>query len=129
MKKIIESQNAPGAVGPYVQAVQAGHFLYISGQLPIDVSTGKFVSDTDVSLQTHQSIKNIRAIVEEAGYELADVIKTTVLLDSIEDFAPMNKVYAEYFGVDTPAPARAAYEVANLPLGALVEIEAIAYKE
>ena len=126
MKKIIATTNAPGAIGPYSQAVQAGNTIYISGQLPIDPATGAFPSDTCITAQTHQSLKNVKAIVEAAGYTMNDIVKTTVLLKNMSEFAAMNEVYAQYFTGD--CPARAAFEVACLPKNALVEIEAIAYK-
>lgn len=126
MKEIISSQNAPGAIGPYSQAVRAGNFLYISGQLPIDPDTGEFAG-ADITVQTTQALKNIGAILKEAGMDYCDVIKTTVLLNDINDFVPMNKEYAKYFLSD--CPARAAFQVAALPKAALVEIEAVAYKE
>ena len=125
MKRIISSDKAPKAVGPYSQAVEANGTLYISGQLPIDPTTGKFISD-DVKEQTQQCLENIKAILEEAGYTLNNVVKSTVLLKNITDFAAMNEVYAKYYTSDMPA--RVAYEVANLPMGAKVEIETIAVK-
>lgn len=125
MKKVIATKNAPAAVGPYSQAVLAGDNLFISGQLPMDPITGKFVSE-DVAEQTEQSLKNMAAILEEAGMSFDNVVKTTVLLADIKDFLAMNEVYAKFF--NEPYPARAAFEVANLPLGARVEIEAVAYK-
>lgn len=123
MKKIIASPLAPKAVGPYSQAVENGA-LYISGQLPIDGATGQMAEG--IETQTHQSLKNLGHILEEAGYTFDNVVKTTVLLDSISDFAAMNAIYAEYFKGDKPA--RVCYEVAKLPMGALVEIDAIAVK-
>ncbi|WMJ82978.1 RidA family protein [Oscillospiraceae bacterium LTW-04] len=126
MKQIISSKNAPGAIGPYSQAVRAGNFLYISGQLPIDPATGEFAG-TDIVTQTAQALKNIGAILKEADMDYSHVIKTTVLLNDINDFAPMNQEYAKYFLND--CPARAAFQVAALPKAALVEIEAVAYKE
>jgi len=125
MKKIIATENAPKAVGPYSQAVQAGNLLFISGQLPIDPATGKFAGES-VEVQTKQSLKNMGEILKEAGMGFSNVIKTTVLLADIKDFVAMNNVYAEFFSKDYPA--RAAFEVANLPLGARVEIEAVATK-
>ena len=122
MKKIIATENAPKAVGPYSQAVQAGNLLFISGQLPIDPATGKFAGES-VEVQTKQSLKNMGEILKEAGMGFSNVIKTTVLLADIKDFVAMNNVYAEFFSKDYPA--RAAFEVANLPLGARVEIEAV----
>ena len=123
MKKIIASPKAPKAVGPYSQAVENGA-LYISGQLPIDGATGQMAEGSEA--QTHQSLKNLGYILEEAGYSFDNIVKTTVLLDSIADFGAMNAIYAEYFKGDKPA--RVCYEVAKLPMGALVEIDAIAVK-
>jgi len=125
MKKIIATTKAPGAVGPYSQAVLAGDNLFISGQLPIDPATGKFISD-DVAEQTDQALKNMGAILQEAGMTYDNVVKTTVLLKDIKDFTAMNEIYAKFFSGEFPA--RAAFEVANLPLGARVEIEAVAFK-
>lgn len=125
MKKIISTENAPKAVGPYSQAIEANGTLYISGQLPIDPATGKF-AEGGIKEQTEQCLKNIEAILSAAGYSLDNVVKSTVLLDKISDFAAMNEVYAKYYSQNPPA--RAAFEVANLPLGALVEIETIAVK-
>lgn len=124
MKKIIATAAAPAAVGPYSQAVEAGGTLYISGQLPIDPAT-KAMPD-GVKAQTQQSLKNIAAILEAAGYTKNDVVKSTVLLKDIADFGAMNEVYAGFY-TENP-PARVAYEVAALPMGALVEIETIAVK-
>ncbi|MCC8063189.1 MAG: Rid family detoxifying hydrolase [Rikenellaceae bacterium] len=124
MKKIIATAEAPAAVGPYSQAVEAGGTLYISGQLPIDPAT-KSMPD-GVKAQTEQSLKNIAAILEKAGYTKNDVVKSTVLLQNIADFGAMNEVYAAFY-TENP-PARVAYEVAALPLGALVEIETVAVK-
>ena len=125
MKEAIATPNAPGAIGPYSQAVKAGDTLYISGQLPIDPATGAFPGE-DIAGQTEQSLKNIGAILEAAGYGYADVVKTTVLLADIADFGAMNEVYAKYF--TGACPARAAFAVKDLPKGAKVEIEAIAVK-
>ena len=123
MKKIIHSPNAPKAVGPYSQAVAVNGTLYISGQLPIDAATGKFV-EGGAAEQTAQCLKNIGYILEEAGYSYANVVKSTVLLANMDDFAAMNEVYAKFY--HEPFPARVAYQVAKLPMGALVEIETIA---
>ena len=123
--KAIHTSNAPAAIGPYSQAVAAGNTLYISGQLPIDPATGEFAG-ADIASQTRQSLTNMKAILEANGMTMADVVKTTVLLADIAEFAAMNAVYAEFFA--QPYPARAAYQVANLPKGAKVEIEAIAVK-
>lgn len=125
MNKPIHTPNAPAAIGPYSQAVQAGNMLFVSGQIPIDPATGAFAGD-DITSQTRQSLTNVKNILEAAGYSCADVVKTTVLLANIEDFAAMNAVYAEFFTGD--CPARAAFAVKAIPKGALVEIEAIACK-
>ena len=124
MKKIIASPYAPKAVGPYSQAVETDAALYISGQLPVDGATGKMADG--IEAQTHQSLKNIGHILKEAGYDYSDVVKTTVLLADIKDFGAMNAIYAEYF--NEPFPARVCYQVAALPMGALVEIDAVAAK-
>lgn len=125
MNTPIHTPNAPAAIGPYSQAVQAGNMIFVSGQIPIDPATGAFAG-ADITTQTRQSLTNVRNILETAGYSLKDVVKTTVLLADIADFAAMNVVYEELFG-DTK-PARAAFAVKDLPKGALVEIEAIACK-
>lgn len=122
MKKEIKSAQAPGAIGPYSQAVKAGNLIFVSGQLPIDAATGEMPSD--IKTQTAQSIKNIKAILSEAGASLDNVVKTTVFLADMSLFAPMNEVYAEYF--NATYPARAAFAVKELPKKALVEIEVIA---
>jgi len=126
MKEIIATSQAPAAIGPYAQAVKAGNTLYISGQLPIDPATGAFAA-ADVAGQTEQSLKNIGAILAQAGMGYENVVKTTVLLADIADFGTMNEVYAKYFTAD--CPARAAFAVKDLPKGALVEIEAVAWKD
>ncbi|HIR31303.1 MAG TPA: RidA family protein [Candidatus Faecousia faecavium] len=125
MNHPIHTENAPAAIGPYSQAVQAGNLLFVSGQLPIDPATGAFAGE-DIATQTRQSLTNVCSILEKAGYSCADVVKTTVLLANIEDFAAMNAVYAEFFTEN--CPARAAYAVKDIPKGALVEIEAFACK-
>lgn len=125
MNKIIHTDRAPAAIGPYSQAVQAGNLLFVSGQIPIDPATGVF-ADEDITTQTRQSLTNVKAILEEAGYALSDVVKATVLLADMGDFAAMNAVYAEFFTSD--CPARAAFAVKELPRGAKVEIEVIAAK-
>ena len=125
MNTPIHTPNAPAAIGPYSQAVQSGNMVFVSGQIPIDPATGAFAG-ADITTQTRQSLTNVRNILETAGYSLKDVVKTTVLLADIADFAAMNVVYEELFG-DTK-PARAAFAVKDLPKGALVEIEAIACK-
>jgi 2-iminobutanoate/2-iminopropanoate deaminase len=126
MKKIIHTTNAPKAVGPYSQAVEANGMLFISGQIPIDPAVGKIVEE-GIKEQTEQVMKNIGAILKEAGYTYADVVKSTCLLDDMDNFAAMNEVYARYYAENPPA--RAAYGVVRLPLGALVEIETIAAKQ
>lgn len=124
MKKIVHSAAAPAAVGPYSQAVEAAGTLYVSGQLPIDPATKTMPEG--VAEQTRQCLKNIEAILTEAGYGKEDVVKSTVLLKDIGDFAAMNEIYAAFY-TENP-PARVAYQVAALPMGALVEIETIAVK-
>ena len=125
MKKFISTPNAPAAIGPYSQAVEANGTLYISGQLGINPTAGK-IEVTTVTAQTEQVFANIKAILDEAGYTFADVVKSTVLLSDIANFAEMNAVYAKYYL--TECPARSAFAVKDLPLGALVEIETIACK-
>lgn len=119
----IQTEHAPAAIGPYSQAVQAGGSIYVSGQLPINPPTGEFAG-ADIRAQARQSLENIKAILAAAGTDMAHVVKTTVLLQDMADFAAMNEVYAEYFS--EPYPARAAFQVAKLPKDALVEIEAVA---
>lgn len=121
--KALTTEKAPAAIGPYSQAIEANGFVYASGQLPIDPATGAF-PEGGVKEQTRQSILNAQAILRSAGLELSNVVKTTVLLSDIADFAAMNEVYAEFFG--EPYPARSAFTVRALPKGALVEIEMIA---
>ena len=123
MKEKIESMKAPAAIGPYSQAVNNGGLVFVSGQLPIDCATGEFVSD-DVSDQTRQSLENIKSILAEVGYGMDRILKTTVNLQDMNDFSAMNQVYETYF--TAPYPARAAFQVAKLPKGAKVEIEAVA---
>ena len=125
MNKIIHTEKAPAAIGPYSQAVAAGNTVYVSGQLPIDPATGAFAGE-DIASQTRQSLTNMKAILEANGMSMQDVVKTTVLLADIGEFAAMNAVYAEYFSENKPA--RACFAVKDLPRGALVEIEAIAAK-
>lgn len=124
MKQPIATSAAPAAIGAYSQAIRAGEFLFVSGQLPIDPATGAFPSD-DVVEQARRSLANVVAIVEAAGGTVASVVKTTVLLSDIGDFAAVNEEYAKVFA--SVPPARAAYQVAALPKGAKIEIEAIAY--
>ena len=124
MKKVLATEKAPAAIGPYSQAVRGGDYVYVSGQLPIDPATGAFAGE-DIASQTKQSLTNIKAILESEGLSMANVVKTTVFLQNIGDFGAMNEVYATFF--EGACPARAAFEVAALPKAALVEIEAIAY--
>ena len=125
MKKIIHTDKAPAAVGPYSQAVEMNGTLYISGQVPLDPATGKVVPG-GITEQAGQVMKNIGAILEEAGYRFEDVVKSTCLLSDMTNFKAMNEVYASYYPSDQPA--RAAFAVKELPLGVLVEIETIAVK-
>ena len=126
MKKVIATKNAPAAIGPYSQAVQVGNMLFASGQLGIDPATGLFVEGS-VKEQTAQACKNVHAILAEAGYSINDVVKTTVFLADMGDFAVMNEVYASQF--EGAFPARSAVAVKTLPKNGLVEIEVIAVKE
>ncbi len=125
MKKVIHTENAPKAVGPYSQAIETNGMLFISGQIPIDPATGKIV-DGGIKEQTEQVMKNIGAILQAAGYSYNDVVKSTCLLNDMDNFVPMNEVYGKFYPENPPA--RAAYGVVKLPLGALVEIETIAVK-
>lgn len=125
MKRIIETTNAPQAVGPYSQAVEANGTLYISGQVPLNPGTMKLI-EGGIKEQTQQVMENIGAILKAAGYDYSDVVKSTCLLSDIEYFKPMNEVYSQYY--TEKKPARVAYAVKDLPLGALVEIETIAVK-
>ena len=123
--KAISTNNAPAAIGPYSQAIEANGFIYAAGQLPINPATGAF-PEGGIKEQTRQSLLNAQAILKEAGSDLNKVVKTTVLLADIADFAAMNEVYASFF--EAPYPARSAFAVRDLPKGALVEIEMIAVK-
>ncbi len=125
MKQILRSANAPAAIGPYSQGVLAGDTVYVSGQLPIIPATGELHTGT-VAEQTRQALRNIGALLAEAGCTMADVVKTTVLLRDINDFAEMNAAYAEFFPAD--APARACFQVACLPKNAALEIECVAVR-
>ena len=122
-REIIKTDKAPAAVGPYSQGVKAGHFVFTAGQVAIDPTVGQIVAQ-DVAGQTHQVMHNLQEVLRQAGSDLDKVVKTTVFLQSMGDFGAMNAVYGSYFG-DQP-PARSTVEVGKLPLGALVEIEAIA---
>ena len=122
-KKILHSNNAPAAIGPYSQAVQAGDTIYVSGQLPVDPATGEFAGD-DIASQTKQSLENIRAVLASAGADMTKIVKTTVFLKDMKEFGAMNEVYTKYFPAD--CPARAAIQIGCLPKDARVEIEAVA---
>lgn len=125
MRKIIQTNQAPAPVGPYNQGIVAsGALLFVAGQIPLDAATGELVGAT-VAAQTEKAIQNLTAVVEAAGSELSQVVKTSVFLKDMNDFAAMNEVYAKHFG-DAEAPARACVEVARLPKDVLVEIECIA---
>ena len=123
MKKVISTTKAPAAIGPYSQAIQVGNLVYTSGQIPVDPSTGMFV-EGGIKEQTRQSLLNVKAILEEAGLTMSNVVKTTVVMADMNDFADMNEVYSEFFA--EPYPARSAVAVKTLPKGALIEIEVIA---
>jgi len=123
LKRIIKTEKAPAAVGPYSQAVRAGDMLFISGQLGIDPASGKLAEG--IENQVERALENVKAIVEKAGGGMDSIVKVTVLLQSMGDFKTMNSIYGRYFTEDQPA--RAAFEVAALPLGGLVEIEAVAF--
>jgi 2-iminobutanoate/2-iminopropanoate deaminase len=125
MKSVIFTENAPKAIGPYSQAIEINGMLFISGQIPIDPATSTIV-EGGIAEQTEQVMKNIGAILSEAGYTFDDVVKSTCLLSDMDNFAGMNQVYGKYYPENSPA--RAAYGVVKLPLGALIEIETIAVK-
>ncbi|GAA7380892.1 endoribonuclease L-PSP [Helicobacter pylori] len=125
MKEVIHSTLAPKAIGPYSQAIATNDLVFVSGQLGIDASTGEF-KGADIHSQTTQSMENIKAVLKEAGLGMDSVVKTTILLKSLDDFSVVNEIYGSYF--TEPYPARATFQVAKLPKDALVEIEAIAIK-
>jgi 2-iminobutanoate/2-iminopropanoate deaminase len=125
MKKVIHTEKAPKAVGPYSQAIENNGMLFISGQIPVDPAIGKIV-EGGIKEQTEQVMLNIKAVLDEAGYAFDDVVKSTCLLDNMDNFVAMNEVYAKYY--PNNPPARAAYGVVKLPLGVMVEIETIAMK-
>ena len=125
MKRIIQTNNAPAAIGPYSQAVEVNGTLYVSGQIPLDPVSMKIVAG-GIQEQTAQVLSNIGAILKEAGYDYKDVVKSTCLLSDMANFKAMNEIYAKYYSED--APARAAFAVKELPLGVLIEIETIAVK-
>ena len=124
-KEVISSVNAPKAIGPYSSAINVGNMLFVSGQIPVNPATGEV--PTDIAQQAHQSLRNLKALVEEAGLSLADVVKTTVFLADINDFAAINEVYATYFA--QPFPTRSCVAVKDLPKGVGIEIECIAVKD
>ncbi|MGE4275849.1 MAG: RidA family protein [Lawsonibacter sp.] len=124
MKQIISTDKAPAAIGPYSQAVRAGNFLFVSGQIPLDPATGELVSEATIQAQATRVLTNLKAVVEQAGGTLDSVVKTTVFLKNMDDFVEMNRVYKTFFSSD--CPARSAVQVAKLPKDVLVEIEAIA---
>lgn len=126
MKNVISTDKAPAAVGPYSQAIKAGNFLFCSGQIPVDPSTGQFV-EGGVEQQAEQVLRNVKAVLEGAGYSLSDVIKATVFAVNMADFAAVNGAYARFF--EKEPPARSFVEVGALPKGALVEVEVVAWKE
>ena len=125
VKRVISTDKAPAAIGPYSQAIQAGHFLYVSGQIPVSPVTGEVPGD--IAAQAKQSLENLKAILEAAGYSLGNVVKTTIFAADINNFAAVNQVYAEYFAKD--APARSFVAVKDLPKGVGIEIEAVAWRE
>ncbi len=125
MKTVIQTEKAPKAIGPYSQATENNGTLFISGQVPIDPETGKII-EGGIKEQTRQVMENIKAILKAAGYTFNNVVKSTCLLDDMENFAAMNEIYAEYYPANPPA--RAAYGVVKLPLGVMIEIETIAIK-
>lgn len=124
MKTVISTPLGPSAIGPYSQAIRAGNLLFVSGQIPIDPSTGKVIQDTSIGAQTRRVLLNLQAILQAGGASLADVVKTTVFLKDMNDFSEMNAAYAEFF--QTYAPARATVEVSRLPRDAGVEIDCVA---
>ncbi|MBQ9404120.1 MAG: RidA family protein [Synergistaceae bacterium] len=125
VKRVISTDKAPAAIGPYSQAIQAGHFLYVSGQIPVSPVTGEVPGD--IAAQAKQSLENLKAILEAAGYSLGNVVKTTIFAADINNFAAVNQVYAEYFAKE--APARSFVAVKDLPKGVGIEIEAVAWRE
>lgn len=125
MKKALNTEKAPAAIGPYSQGIEANGMVFLSGQLPIDAATGAF-PEGGIKEQTRQSLQNAKSILQSEGLDMKNVVKTTVLLSDINDFVAMNEVYSEFF--EQPYPARSAFAVRDLPKGALVEIEMIAVK-
>ena len=128
MSTIVKTESAPAAIGPYSQGIACGNFVYTSGQLPVDPATGSFSDNIEV--QARQSLMNVKAVVEAAGFKVSDIIKTTVFVKDLNDFGKVNAVYQKFFDeFQAPYPARACVEVARLPKDAGVEIEAIAYRQ
>lgn len=125
MKKIISAQTAPQAIGPYSQAVEANGFVFLSGQIPLNPETMKIV-EGDAATQIEQVLKNVKAVLQASGCDFSNVVKTTMFLQNLDDFAKVNEVYARYFTENHPA--RSTIQVAKLPLGALVEVECVAVK-
>ena len=123
MVKEIHTENAPAAIGPYSQAIEAGDFIYVSGQIPVEPATGEVVEG--IEEQTHQVLKNLKAILTEAGANFSQVVKFTIYLASIEDFATVNEIYGSY--LEKPYPARATVEVSCLPKDVLVEMDVVVY--
>lgn len=124
MTKVVKTDKAPGAIGPYSQGIDIGNMIFFSGQIPLDPETG--VMPEGIEAQTRRALGNVKGLLESQGLTFKNVVKTTVFLDNIDDFTTMNGIYAEYF--EEPYPARSAVEVAKLPKGALVEVEVIAVK-
>ncbi len=124
MKKVIKTDKAPGAIGPYSQGIDTGHMIFFSGQIPLNPITGEMAEG--IENQTRQVLENIKGLLESQGLNFSDVIKTTVFLDNMDDFVTINDIYAEYFV--EPYPARSAVEVSKLPKGSLIEIEVIAIR-
>lgn len=124
MKKVIKTELAPGAIGPYSQGIDLGNMIFFSGQIPLDPKTG--VMPEGIEAQTIRALENVKGLLQSQGLDFSNVVKTTVFLDSMDDFAVMNGIYAQYFV--EPYPARSAVEVARLPKGALIEVEVIAVK-
>ena len=124
MTKVVKTDKAPGAIGPYSQGIDIGNMIFFSGQIPLDPETG--VMPKGIEAQTRRALDNVKGLLESQGLTFKNVVKTTVFLDNIDDFATMNGIYAEYF--EEPYPARSAVEVAKLPKGALLEVEVIAVK-
>lgn len=123
MKTVVVTKKAPGAIGPYSQGIKGNGFVFVSGQLPINMATGELATG-GIQAQTKHSLENVKAVLEAAGATLADVVKSTVFIQHMDDFGAMNEVYAQYFQQE--CPARSCVEIAKLPKGALVEVEVIA---